>query len=289
MHLRDELLDAHFHLLQEDVAYPWMDAVTATLKDFTQAELEDEFQANAVVGGVVVQAVSDVRETKALLGIAATNSKVLGVVGWIDLTSPTIDDDLASLLGWPGSEKLVGIRHQTHDEVDPLWLRRPDVLHGLDCVAAEGLTFDLLIRQREIPAARELAATLPGLTLVVDHLAKPVPNREELSAWTDALASLAAYPNTYCKLSGLVTEVTPLRGWTSEQLRPFLDVGLDAFGPHRCMFGSDWPVCELAASYTQVVELVTGALESHNPLDRSGVLFRNAMDVYNLSLDRHVF
>jgi L-fuconolactonase len=284
--LSDILLDAHFHLLRPDIAYPWMNDVTLPLLTHTQAELVGEFSRNGVVGGVVVQAVSDARETAVLLGISSISPMVLGVVGWLDLTSRAMEEDLKRVLESPNGEKLVGLRHQTHDEVDPSWLRRLDVMRNLELVANSGLTFDLLIREREIPAARALAASLPQLPLIIDHLAKPIPEPSKMQAWYESLSSLAQYPNTYCKLSGLVTEVLPLGNWSLEQLQPFVVAGLKVFGANRCLFASDWPICRLAATYSQVAALTSSALDSLAEQERSAVLYKNAVEVYQLHIDQ---
>jgi L-fuconolactonase len=283
--LTDVLLDSHFHLLQPDMEYPWItDDLARSLRSHSQSELEDEFAQNNVAGGVVVQALNDVRETKTLLKLAPSNPYILGVVGWLDLTSSSIDEDLARVMEGPGGERLVGIRHQIVDAADPAGPLLPHVMRGLEHVAAAGLTFDLVIHQRDIPIAREVAAALPHLALIVDHLAKPDPHPENMTAWREDLASLAAFPNTTCKLSGLVTEALPLGEWTHNQLEPFLHTALQLFGADRCMYGSDWPVCRLAATYAQVVELAMSALSSLSMMERSRVLHRNAIDVYNLNL-----
>ena len=199
--MTDVLLDSHFHLLQPDMEYPWItDDLARSLRSHSKSELEDEFAQNNVAGGVVVQALNDVRETKTLLKLAPSNPYILGVVGWLDLTSSSIDEDLARVMEGPGGERLVGIRHQIVDAADPAGPLLPHVMRGLEHVAAAGLTFDLVIHQRDIPIAREVAAALPHLALIVDHLAKPDPHPENMTAWREDLASLAAFPNTTCTL-----------------------------------------------------------------------------------------
>jgi L-fuconolactonase len=279
------LLDAHVHLLQTDIDYPWMvDELARSLKTHLKVELDLEFSSHNVIGGVAVQAIGDVRETQMLLALATKSPTIIGVVGWIDLASPSYAEDLATLVESPGGERLVGVRHQTHDEDDPKWLLRSDVLRGLEHLASVGLAFDLLIRPRELTAACALASALPHLTLVVDHVAKPVVSPPTMAGWRDELALLASNPNVFCKLSGLVTESVPLGEWTSEQLEPFFAAALDIFEPTRCMFGSDWPVCRLAASYTQVVELATSALATLSSSQRHDVLCGSAVRAYKLKL-----
>jgi L-fucono-1,5-lactonase len=289
LHVADGLIDSHVHLLLNEVEYPWMvDDVTQSLKGHDLLELEAEFSLHEVRGGVVVQAIGDARETATLLELTARTPNLLGVVGWLDLSSPSVDEELNALALGQYGEWLVGLRHQTHDESDANWLTRTDVLRGLEKVAALGLPFDLLIRTREITAACSVAATFPDLKLVVDHLAKPPVNGVGIEAWDAGLASLASFSNTYCKLSGLVTEVAPLGAWSSELLAPMLQRALNYFGPDRCLFGSDWPVCRLAATYTEVVELALRALKSLTSAEKHAVLRLNAIRLYDLDFPPRV-
>lgn len=204
---------------------------------FAPDDLEPALRANGIDGTVVVQARSSLEETTALLATAEQAPFVLGVVGWIDLTG----DVAAQLDGLEG--RLVGIRHLVHDEDDPDWLLRDDVQRGLAAVAEAGLVFDLLVRARELPAAVETARRHPDLRFVLDHAAKrPRDDR----SWEQGVAALAELPNVACKLSGLFTEFDP--AGTAER-------ALHWFGPERCMFGSDWPVCTLATDYGATLEL----------------------------------
>lgn len=162
-------------------------------------------------------------------------------MGWTDLTAPDVVSALAALRALPGGDRLTGIRHQVQGERDPRWLLRPDVLRGLAAVADARLAYDLIVRPHQLPAARAAAELVPGLTFVLDHAGKPPVAEGVLTPWADDLRALAALPHTVCKLSGLVTEADPRR-WRDQDLRPYTDVLLDAFGPDRLMFGSDWPV-----------------------------------------------
>ena len=219
----------------------------------------------------MVQTVPDPAETPELLALAARSGqpgrppRVAGVVGWVDLTDPGVADALAALSAAEGGDRLVGIRHLVQSEDDPQWLCRPDVRNGLRAVAAAGLAYDLLTLPHQLPAAAATARELPDLRFVLDHLSKPPIARGEPRPWADELRALAACPNVAAKLSGLVTEAD-WRTWTVADLRPYAEVALDAFGPARLMFGTDWPVCLLAAdSYGDVVaaarELTAGLSE----------------------------
>jgi L-fuconolactonase len=203
------------------------------------------------------------------------------VVGWTDLTRPDVADELARLRELPGGRHLKGIRHQVQGEPDPNWLLRPDVRDGLVAVAEAGLVYDLVVLPHQLPACVRAAAEHPELTFVLDHLGKPPIATGELRPWATAVRALAALPNTVCKLSGMVTEAD-LAKWTVDGLRPYADTVLDAFGPGRLMFGSDWPVCTLAASYAQVVDVaeeLTGGLGAQ---ERAEVFGGTATRVYRL-------
>jgi L-fuconolactonase len=233
---------------------------------------------------VLVQTVSSVEETEEFLAVAATSPRVAGVVGWVDLTAPDVADALAALQAAPGGGTLVGIRHQVHDEPDPAWLLREEVLRGLAAVADAGLVYDLLVRERELPAARAAAERLPQLGLVVDHLAKPRIREAVTAPWAGELAAIARLPNVTCKLSGLVTEAA-WDAWTPAQLVPYVRIAVEAFGPARLLFGSDWPVCLLAAAYGEVLAAAEEALERAGlgVAEREAVLGANARRVYALT------
>lgn len=240
-------VDAHHHLWDLSVRdQPWIDgpALAPLRRSFALDDLVD-----AAVGidlTVVVQTVTEPGETSDLLALAAEHELIGGVVGWVDLTAPDVPDALAAL----GSEWLVGIRHQVQGEPDPHWLCRADVRAGLRAVADAGLVYDLLTLPHQLPAAIETVRALDDLVFVVDHLSKPPIASGELEPWATDMRALAAHEHVVCKLSGLVTEADWDR-WTVDDLRPYTDVVLDAFGPDRIMFGSDWPVCTLAARYEQ--------------------------------------
>jgi L-fuconolactonase len=232
---------------------------------------------------VVVQTVASVEETKEFLAVAGAGGRVAGVVGWVDLTAADVADAVAALQTAPGGETLVGLRHQVHDEPDPAWLLRPEVLRGLAAIADAGLAYDLLVRERELPAARAVAERLPQLGFVLDHLGKPRIREAQLEPWATELRALARLPNVTCKLSGLVTEAD-WDTWTPQQLVRSVATAADAFGPDRLLFGSDWPVCLLAADYAEVVAAAEQALEAVGltTAERELVFGANAWRVYRL-------
>jgi len=249
------IVDAHHHFWDPRRRdYPWMgDELSPIRRPFAPDDLRPELVQNNVDRTVLVQTVSSLDETREFLETASQTDFVAGVVGWVDLTDPSVAELIASLRSAKGGDRLVGIRHQVHDEPDASWLLRHDVQRGIAAVGAVGLVYDVLVRTRELPAALATVRAHPEMRFVIDHAAKPrVAGGAWDIAWEKALAPLADEPNVSCKLSGLVTEAD-WKTWTREQLRPYLERVLDWFGPGRCMFGSDWPVCLLAADYAEVM------------------------------------
>lgn len=279
-------LDAHHHLWDPQYRRPpWWDARHLPIqRRFLVPELTTELAEHGFDASVVVQAFTDERETLDLLALAAESGPVEGVVGWVDLAAPHVDETIDRLRSAPGGEYLVGVRHPVHDEPDPRWLLRPDVVRGLLAVAAAGLAFDLLVKPRELAAAAILAERLPQLRLVLDHLGKPaIPaGSAGPAAWRQRLTALAERDNVTCKLSGLVTEAS-WSSWQAVDLVAYVQAGLEAFGAERCMFGSDWPVCLLAGSYGQVLDVVETAVGGLTTQDSDLVFGGNARRVYRLS------
>ena len=259
------MIDSHHHFFDPARRdYPWMTGGAAALRRrFGPEDLRPLLVAAGVEATVLVQTVGEVAETREFLATAAETDFVAGVVGWVDLTAPDVAATIAALRSGPGGEYLVGIRHQVHDEADPEWLLRDDVGRGLGAVAEAGLVYDLLVRPRELPAATALTRRFPDLRFVVDHLAKPPIASGEWEAWAALMAGFAGQEHVACKLSGMVTEAGP--NWTPERLLPYVETVLRVFGDERVMFGSDWPVCTLAASYGDVVGALRAVLEILGP------------------------
>ncbi|MBQ1012624.1 amidohydrolase family protein [Micromonospora sp. M51] len=281
---RAGIVDAHHHLwVRARHPQSWIDPVTmaAIDADFEPADLAPLARAAGVTATVVVQSIPSVAETVDLLGIAAEDTVIRGVVGWVDLTADDVAERLDRLRSARGGERLVGIRHLVQSETDPAYLDRPDVRRGIAAVGAAGLVFDLLVRQHQLPMAARLTRDLPEVSFVLDHLGKPALGRPEMAQWSRDLRSLAASPNTTAKLSGLVTEV-PGSAWTPGDLRPAVEDALDAFGPDRLMFGSDWPVCLLASSYQRWVDTVAELLDGQDAADQASVWGATARRAYGL-------
>lgn len=280
----NRVVDAHHHVW--DLAVRDQDWITGAQmtpirRSFSLDDLRTPAAAAGVTATVVVQTVAVPEETPDLLDLAASDDLVAGVVGWVDLTAATVADDLAALQQGPGGQYLTGIRHLVQGETDPGWLRRPEVRRGLAAVGAAGLRYDLLTLPHQLPAAADAAAALEEVEFVLDHCAKPPIASGVLEPWATSLRALARLPNVSCKLSGLATEAAPDDGGAGA-LRPYVEVVLDAFGPGRMMFGSDWPVCLLATTYAGWMDTVgelTGAL---SPAERAAIMAGTAERVYRL-------
>ncbi|MER6536992.1 amidohydrolase family protein [Streptomyces sp. 900105755] len=274
-------IDAHHHVW--DLSVRDQDWITGPglrplRRNFTVEDLAPEAAAAGVTRTVLVQTITVPEETPEFLALADAHDLVAGVVGWTDLTRPDVSDTLARLRELPGGPYLKGIRHQVQGEPDPEWLLRPDVARGLAALADAGLVYDLVVQAHQLPAAVKAAESHPDLTFVLDHLGKPPIASGALEPWAGAVRALAARPNTVCKLSGMVTEADHA-SWTVDDLRPYAETVLDAFGPDRLMFGSDWPVCVLAGTYGEVLD---AAVQLVAPTDRTAVFETTAARVYGL-------
>lgn len=277
------LVDAHHHFWDPARAdYPWLTPDLAAIdRAFGPDDLAALLEASGIGRTVVVQARASLDETRELLATAAGSAFVAGVVGWVDLTDPEVAWRLEGLRGAPGGERLVGVRHQVHDEPDPEWLLRADVRFGLRAVAEAGLAYDLLVRPRELPAALEVVRALPELRFVIDHLAKPPIREGALEPWASLIRGFGPLENAVCKTSGLVTEAD-WHDWQTDDFRPYVDHALEVFTPARLMFGSDWPVCLLAASYERVVEAARTLTAALSDAERQLVFGSTASRVYRL-------
>lgn len=247
-------IDSHQHFWSYSAAeYPWIGAgMERIARDYLPADLAAVAAPQGIGGSVAVQARQSVAESRWLLGLAEASPIIRGVVGWVDLRSAGVAAELAEL---SAHEKFVGVRHVVQDEPDPRFVLGADFVRGLRQLRPYGLTYDLLIYPQQLPAAVQLVAMLPEQPFVLDHLAKPRIKTGAIQEWRRDVEALAQHGNVCCKVSGMVTEAD-WRGWKPADFTPYLDVVLQAFGPERLMFGSDWPVCLLAGEYAEVVGIV---------------------------------
>lgn len=274
------LIDAHHHLWRyNDRDYGWMsNDMIALRQNYLLPELEQVTRASGVTGTIAVQARQTLEETESLLQMAAANPLLQGVVGWVPLIAPNVADDLDRFAADP---RLKGVRHVLHDEQDDFYMLRDDFNRGVSLLASRGLAYDILIFEKHLPQTLTFVDRHPNQIFVVDHIAKPKIRAGELSPWQKNLAELARRENVYCKISGMATEAD-WTAWTQEQLRPYFDAVLQAFGPSRLMFGSDWPVLTLAGSYQRWVETFRWFIADLSPHEQEQIGRGTAIRAYRL-------
>ena len=275
------IIDSHQHFWQVGrFDYPWMSSSVEVLyQDYLPDQLQPVLAENGVSKTVLVQASNSVEESRWLLSLADSHPFIAGVVGWVDLMSADVGRQLDELSAHP---KFKGVRHLVESEPRDDWLVQPEVLRGLHRLADYGLSYDLLVHTRHLKYVPTVADSCPGLSLVIDHMAKPPIANGEITGWFNELKPVAANPNIQCKLSGLITEAN-WTTWTPNDLRPFVERALELFGPERLMFGSDHPVCLLAGSYKRVLESFQEILAELNEHDRDHIFATNAANFYRLN------
>jgi L-fuconolactonase len=280
------IVDAHHHvwdLSRRD--QPWTAApdLAAIRRSFSDADLAAAVAGTGVTATVLVQVLNVAEETQDLLELAEKGDLIRAVVGWVDLADPAVADRLATLRAGSAGGYLVGVRHQMQAEPDPAaWLDQPAVRRGLRAVADAGLAYDLMIRPEQFEVARRTILAHPDVAFVLDHLGKPPIATGAIELWAAGIRGLAALPNLSCKLSGMVT-VAHRAQWTVADLRPYAETALEAFGPDRVMFGSDWPVCLVAASYARVVTAMAELTRGLSDTERDLVFGGTAASVYRLA------
>ena len=274
-------LDAHHHFWAYDPSeYGWIgEEMRVIQRDFLPADLVPEIHAAGIDGVISVQARQSTEETAWLLELAGQHEFIRGVVGWVPLVSPQVGGELERFAANP---KFRAVRHVVQGELDARFLRREDFNAGIRALKAFDLVYDLLIHERQLPQTLEFVDRHPGQIFVLDHLAKPRIAAGEMEPWRQQIRELAKRENVFCKLSGMVTEAS-WKSWNDEHLRPYADTVLEAFGPARTMFGSDWPVCLVASGYArwaQTVERLTAGLSG---AERAQIFGGTAARAYRLS------
>ena len=274
------MIDSHHHLWRyNDRDYVWMSGeMTPLRRDFLIPELEAVAPECGAEGTVAVQARQTLEETEWLLGLADQNPIIRGVVGWLPLCAPDIATHIERFAHHP---YLKSVRHVLHDEPDDFFVLRDDFNRGISLLRDSGLAYDILIFERHLPQTIEFVDRHPGQVFVVDHIAKPRIKENAFSPWTENIAELAKRDNVCCKVSGMATEAD-WHAWTPAQLRPYFDSVLAAFGPRRLMFGSDWPVLTLAASYRHWVDTFRSFITELSPEEQDDICRRTAQRTYRL-------
>jgi L-fuconolactonase len=273
-------IDAHQHFWDLDrFPYPWMPPAPSPIRrNFMPEDLLPILERNHFDGSVVVQATTHAGEAPWLLDLAAKHPFIRGVVAWVDLTDPQLGKTLDAL---QKNRRFKGVRHPVHDEPNNRWLLRPEVVNGLKELERRSIPYDLLLRPQHLPAAIELVDKVPKLRMVIDHIAKPLIAKRQMDGWAQDMERIAKAPNLFVKLSGMITEAEP-KAWTSDHLRPFVQHTYKLFGPDRCMFGSDWPVCLLAGIWKEVLAAFTQALGPLPQETRNKVVGETAARFYDL-------
>lgn len=273
-------IDSHHHFWNYDpVEYGWIDdAMKAIRRDFLPEHLRAEIASVGVDGVVSVQARQNLVETQWLLDFATQNDFIKGVVGWVELVSPKAGAELERFAANP---KLKSVRHVVQGEPDDNFILRADFNRGIRELKRFNLAYDILIFERHLPPTIKFVDAHPEQVFVLDHIAKPRIKAGAFEPWNKNLRALAQRPNVYCKASGLVTEAD-FATWTEPQLRTYFDVVLEAFGPKRLMFGSDWPVCLVACGYARWHGLVSGWISKLSAAEQDRILGGTAIEAYKL-------
>lgn len=273
-------IDAHQHFWQFDpVRDNWINDEMAVLqKDFLPADLQPILQQNNMDGCVTVQSDQSEKENEFQLNNAAEFDFIKGVVGWIDLQSLAVEDRLAY---YSGFKKMKGFRHVLQGEADRALMLKPAFMQGISHLQKFGFTYDILIFPDQLKFAAELVAAFPHQKFVIDHIAKPNIKEQSFDGWKKDIQALSVYENLYCKISGMVTEAD-WKGWKPADFKPCMDTIVEIFGTDKIMFGSDWPVCLVAATYQKMLAITTDYFAAFTTNERAKFFGLNAVEFYNL-------
>jgi L-fuconolactonase len=273
-------IDAHHHLWKYSAEeYPWMsDGMEAIRRDFLVKDLEQVLREAGISGAMTVQARQTLGETNWLLDLASSTSVIRGVVGWVPLVSSSVRHELENL---SSHTELKAVRHVVHDESDDDFILREDFNRGVSLLKEFDLRYDILIFERHLPQTIKFVDRHPAQVFVVDHIAKPHIKDRQLEPWRNALMELARRENVFCKLSGMVTEAD-WSSWTEQNVQPYVDVVLEAFGPRRIMFGSDWPVVLVASTYKRWVDTARHMIRSLSAEEQDWIMGKTAAEAYQL-------
>ena len=273
-------IDSHQHFwIYDPNQYPWMtDELSAIRSNHLPEHLQVEFDRLGIDGSVAVQARQSLDESRWLLKMADESCLIKGVVGWVDLRSEYVEDQLAEFAEHP---KFVGVRHVVQDEPDENFMLLPEFIRGISKLKSYDLSYDILVFPNQLPAAIELVKQFPDQPFVLDHIAKPLIKDKEISTWDEHIRELAQFSNLNCKVSGMITEAN-WTAWKASDFTPYLDVVFEAFGEDRLMYGSDWPVCKLAGSYRQVYDLTDNYFSQFSPIAKEKFFGGVASEFYGL-------
>ncbi len=279
------IVDAHHHfwdrsLKQFDNTWQENPGLEKICKTFLPEDLKPQIDAAGVNKTVFVQTQHTVEENRWVLGLAEKNDWIAGVVGWVDLASHDCESQIEEFKDHP---KFVGVRHVVQDEPNNDFIIQDDVLRGLGLLEKHGVPYDLLFFVKHLKHAVTVAKKFPNQKFVIDHLAKPVIKESKTEGWLEHFVAASKFENVWCKLSGMVTEAD-WDNWSPHDLKPYVDTALEHFGSDKCMFGSDWPVCELAASYQDVFEAFTSCIGGVSESEKAKIMGANAIEFYGLDV-----
>jgi L-fuconolactonase len=274
------IIDSHQHFWKYDpIKHDWIDdSMLVIRKDFMPSDLKKVYQENDIEGCIAVQADQTLEETDFLLALAKENDFIKGIVGWVDLRAENIDEVLKY---YSQFKKLKGFRHVVQGEADHNFLLRHNFLRGIAALEKYNFTYDILIFPHQLGATLELVKKFPNQKFVIDHIAKPYIKDGFYEGWANLMLAIGQQKNVYCKMSGIITEAD-YQSWTIEQIRPYMELVLKAFGSDRILFGSDWPVCLVAGNYQKVKQLVTDFIADLTPKEQVSIMGENAINYYNL-------
>ena len=274
------VIDSHQHFWNYNPnKQSWIDdSMSVIRKSFTPEDLQKVYAENSIDACVAVQADQTLDETNFLLDLASKNNFIKGVVGWVDLRNKNIDEVLES---YSNAENLKGIRHIVQGEPDHNFLLRPNFLNGISKLEKHNLAYDILIFPHQLGTAIEFVKKFPNQKFAIDHIAKPYIKDGFYDGWAILMKEIAQYDNVFCKVSGMTTEAD-YNNWTPNQIHPYMNLVIEAFGTERIMFGSDWPVCLVAGNYTQVKDLVTEFISNFSNAEQVAIMGKNAIQFYNL-------
>ncbi|ANW96934.1 amidohydrolase [Wenyingzhuangia fucanilytica] len=278
--MKDLVIDSHQHFWKYGTEnHSWIDDEMAIIrKDFLPTDLKAVYQENNIDGCVAVQADQTIEETNFLIDLATQNNFIKGVVGWVDFRA----DDIDEVLKHYSQHKVVkGFRHIVQGESDPNFLLRPDFINGISKLEKYNFTYDILVFPHQLGAVLEFVKQFPNINFVIDHIAKPYIKDGFYDGWAVLMTEIGKCPNVYCKLSGLITEAD-YKNWTDEQLEPYMELVLKAFGANKLMFGSDWPVCLVAGNYAQVKNSITKFISKLSSQEQAAIMGNNAAKFYSL-------
>jgi L-fuconolactonase len=274
------VIDSHQHFWKyEPVKHSWIDDDMSVIRrDFSPSDLAKVYQENGIDGCVAVQADQTLEETDFLIDLASINNFIKGIVGWVDLRAENIENVLEKY----STDKIVkGFRHVVQGEADHNFLLRPNFSRGISLLEKHNFTYDILVFPHQLGSVLEFVKKFPHQKFVIDHIAKPYIKDGYFEGWATMMTAIGKHKNVSCKMSGMVTEAD-FNTWTPEQIHPYMDTVLEAFGSKRILFGSDWPVCLVAGNYSKIKKLTTDFISQLSQIEQNSIMGNNAIEFYNL-------